>query len=35
MMKIVLPPNVPQLIALQDPEGDYKTAAEQVEYLRP
>jgi len=33
MQKVTLLPNIPQLIALQDPEDDYKTAAEQVEYL--
>ena len=33
MTKVLLPPNVPQTIALQDPEGDYKPDAAQVEYL--
>ena len=33
MMKLSLPPNIPQLIALQDPEGDYNPAEEQVHYL--
>jgi len=33
MLKVVLPPNVPQTIALQDPEGDFKPDEAQVEYL--
>ena len=33
MNKVLLPPNVPQLLALQDPEGQYKPDLEEVEYL--
>jgi hypothetical protein len=33
MNRLRFSPNVPQVIALQDPEGDYKPDAEQVEYL--
>jgi hypothetical protein len=33
MQKVALPPNIPQLLALQDPEGQYKPDMEEVEYL--
>jgi hypothetical protein len=33
MQKVTMPPNIPQLLALQDPEGHYKPDLEEVEYL--
>lgn len=33
MMKLSLPPNIPQLVALQDSQGDYDPDAGQVHYL--
>jgi hypothetical protein len=33
MNRLRFAPNVPQIIALQDPEGDYKPDQEEVEYL--
>jgi hypothetical protein len=33
MNRLRFAPNVPQIIALQDPEGDYKPEQEEVEYL--